>query len=52
MGLLRRIDAEAAREEARVMADSLADDAALAFLVEADPSLLVELEDGDIRQAA
>ncbi|AMJ60409.1 DUF2336 domain-containing protein [Bosea sp. PAMC 26642] len=52
MGLLRRIDAEAAREEARAMADSLADDAAFAFLVEADPSLLVELEDGDIRQAA
>lgn len=52
MGLLRRIDAEAARDEARVMADSLADDAALAFLVEADPSLLVELEDGDLRRAA
>jgi uncharacterized protein (DUF2336 family) len=52
MGLLRRMDSEAAREEARIMADGLADDAALALLVEADPALLVELEIGDIRQAA
>lgn len=52
MGLLRRMDAEAAREEAKALADSLADDAALAYLVEADPALLVELEIGDIRHAA
>ncbi|KPH75557.1 DUF2336 domain-containing protein [Bosea vaviloviae] len=52
MALLRRMDAEAAREEAKALADSLADDAALAYLVEADPALLVELEIGDIRQAA
>ncbi len=52
MALLRRMDSEAAREEARAMADSLADDAALAFLVEADPALLVELEIGDVRRAA
>lgn len=52
MGLLRRMDAEAAREEARAMADCLADDAAFALLVETDPSLLVELEIGDIRRAA
>jgi uncharacterized protein (DUF2336 family) len=52
MGLLRRMDAEAAREEARAMADSLADDAAFAYLVEADPALLVELEIGDLRHAA
>jgi uncharacterized protein (DUF2336 family) len=52
MALLRRMDSEAAREEARAMADALADDAALAYLVEADPALLVELEIGDIRQAA
>lgn len=52
VGLLRRLDAEAAREEARAMADSLADDAALAFLVEADPALLVELELDDLRSAA
>lgn len=52
MALLRRMDAEAAREEARAMADSLADDAALALLVEADPALLVELEIGDLRAAA
>ncbi len=52
LALLRRMDSEAAREEARAMADSLADDAALAFLVEADPALLVELEIGDVRRAA
>jgi uncharacterized protein (DUF2336 family) len=52
MALLRRMDCEAAREEARAMADSLADDAALAFLVEADPALLIELEIGDLREAA
>jgi hypothetical protein len=51
-GLLRRLDAEAAREEARLMADSFADDAALALLVEADPSLLVELDEADLRNAA
>ncbi len=52
MGLLRRMDSEAAREEARTMADSLADDAALALFVEADPALLVELKIGDLRTAA
>jgi hypothetical protein len=52
LALLRRMDSEAAREEARAMADSLADDAALALLIEADPALLVELEIGDLRRAA
>jgi len=52
MALLRRLDAEAAREDARALADSLADDAALALLVEADPTFLVELELGDLREAA
>lgn len=52
VALLRRMDAEAAREEARQMADSLADDAAFALLVEADPSFLIELESGDLRDAA
>lgn len=52
IGLLRRMDSEAAREQARAMADGLADDAALAFLVEADPALLVELDIADLRQAA
>lgn len=52
MGLLRRMDAEAAREEARSLADSLADDAALALLVEADPSFLIELAESDLRDAA
>ena len=52
VALLRRMDAEAARDEARQLADSLADDAALALIVEADPSLLVELALDEIRIAA
>ncbi|HEV2508083.1 DUF2336 domain-containing protein [Bosea sp. (in: a-proteobacteria)] len=52
MALLRRLDAEAARDEARALADSLADDAALALLVEADPNFLIELDLGDLRDAA
>ena len=52
MALLRRLDAEAARDEARLLADSLADDAALALLVEADPNFLIELDLGDLRDAA
>jgi uncharacterized protein (DUF2336 family) len=52
MALLRRLDAEAARDEARLLADSLADDAALALLIEADPDFLVELELEDMRDAA
>jgi len=52
MALLRRLDAEAARDEARLLADCLADDAALALLVEADPNFLIELDLGDLRDAA
>jgi uncharacterized protein (DUF2336 family) len=52
MALLRRMDAEAARDEAKVLADSFADDAALALLIEADPAFLVELEAGDLRDVA
>ena len=52
MALLRRLDAEAARDEARLLADSLADDAALALLVEADPNFLIELDLGELRDAA
>jgi hypothetical protein len=52
MALLRRVDAEAARLEATEIAGSLADDAALAFLIETDPELLVELDVLDLRQAA
>lgn len=52
MALLRRLDAEAARDEARALADSLADDAALALLVEADPNFLIELDLGDLRDVA
>ena len=39
MALLRRFEAEAAREEAQEMAEALADDAALAALLEIDPEL-------------
>jgi uncharacterized protein (DUF2336 family) len=52
MALLRRMDSEAAREEARHMADCLADDAALALLVEADPGFLLELASDGLRAAA
>lgn len=52
MALLRRMDAEAARDEAKALADSFADDAALALLVEADPSFLVGLEADDLRDVA
>ena len=52
LALLRRLDAEAAREEARVTADALADDAALALVIEMDPMLLVELDPQDVRHAA
>ncbi len=52
MGLLRRLDAEAAREAARGMADALADDAAFAFLLEADPDLLIESGEPGLRDAA
>ena len=52
MNLLRRVDLDAAREEAREIAESLADDAALAMLIEIDPNLLVELDVIDHRLAA
>jgi uncharacterized protein (DUF2336 family) len=52
LALLRRLDAEAAREEARAIAEGLADDAALAMLIDLDPNLLVELDVIDHRQAA
>ncbi len=52
LGLLRRLDAEAARDEARALAESLADDAALALVVEANPGFLVELARDEVRIAA
>jgi uncharacterized protein (DUF2336 family) len=39
MAMLRRFEAEAAREEAALIAESLADDAALAMLLAVDPEL-------------
>ncbi len=40
--LLRRFEADCARDEAQALADSLADEAALQIVIEADPSLLIE----------
>ncbi len=40
--LLRRFEADCARDEAQALADSLADEAALQLVIEADPSLLIE----------
>jgi uncharacterized protein (DUF2336 family) len=42
MALLRRFEVEAARDEARTMADALADDAALALVLEHEPNMLLE----------
>jgi uncharacterized protein (DUF2336 family) len=51
MALLRRFEAEAAREEAMEAARMLADDAALAALLEIDPHLTLLADDGiDERQ--
>jgi uncharacterized protein (DUF2336 family) len=52
MALLRRFEAEAAREEAQEIAQSLADDAALAALLEIDPELIALDEPAHERQAA
>jgi uncharacterized protein (DUF2336 family) len=41
VALLRRFEMEAAREEARMVTDRLADEAALALIVESDPDALV-----------
>jgi hypothetical protein len=46
MALLRRFEAEAAREEAMETARLLADDAALAALLEIDPHLTLLADDG------
>jgi hypothetical protein len=40
--LLRRYDMEAARDEARTMAEAMADDAALALVLEHNPAALIE----------
>ena len=42
LGLLRRFEADCAREEAQHIAETLADDAALMLVIESDPSLLIE----------
>jgi hypothetical protein len=44
MALLRRFEAEAAREEAQEIAQSLADEAALTALLEIDPELTILTE--------
>jgi uncharacterized protein (DUF2336 family) len=52
MALMRRLEAEALHHEAVAMAESLADDAALALLIDHAPELLIELQPEDLRQAA
>ena len=42
LALLRRFEADCAREEARHIAETLADDAALTLVIQADPGLLIE----------
>lgn len=51
MAMLRRFEADAAREEAQDMARALADDAALAALLEIDPELTL-LVDDEVSQLA
>ncbi len=53
IALLRRFEAEAAREEARILADGMADHAALAALLEVDPDLtLIAQQDRSFADAA
>lgn len=42
LALLRRFEADSAREEAQAMAETLADDAALMLVIQNDPGLLIE----------
>ncbi len=42
LALLRRFEADCAREEAQHIAETLADDAALTLVIQADPGLLIE----------
>lgn len=42
LALLRRFEADCARVEAQALADTLADDAALMLVIEADPGLLID----------
>lgn len=53
MAMLRRFEADAARAEAQMMADTLADEAALAELLKIDPelTLLVDLEVAQLQVA-
>ncbi len=52
VALLRRFEVEAARDEARLCADELADDAALDFVMRHAPELLLEGPDGRSSLAA
>ena len=53
VALLRRFEAEAAREEARALADALADEAALAAVLEHAPHVLLDVyRPGRLQQAA
>jgi uncharacterized protein (DUF2336 family) len=52
LALLRRFEIEAAREAARDAADALADDAALAAVLEYEPLALLEMDRERLRDAA
>jgi uncharacterized protein (DUF2336 family) len=52
LALLRRFDVEAARAAARDAAEALADDAALAVVLEHAPMALLEMDRGRLRDAA
>jgi uncharacterized protein (DUF2336 family) len=52
MALMRRFEADALREASIQMAETMADEAALALMVDHAPELLIELDESDLRQAA
>jgi hypothetical protein len=52
LALLRRFEVEAARDTARQAAEALADDAALAVVLECEPLLLIDAERRHLRAAA
>ncbi len=52
MALMRRFEADALREESILLAETMADEAALALMVDHAPELLIELDESELRQAA
>jgi Uncharacterised protein conserved in bacteria (DUF2336) len=52
MALMRRFEADALREESLLLAETMADEAALALMIDHAPELLIELDESELRQAA